>query len=158
MARARPIAGLTADARFGDAAAAAVETRAREVFAFADRVRARGTVEDVHDMRVATRRLRATLEVFASCFPPKRHRKALRDVKRLADALGARRDPDVAAQRLRELTDSFHDADRIGVRSLLTAVESERAEGDDVVARALERIEENALEKRLLELARKGRR
>ena len=46
-------------------------------------------------MRVATRRLRAALEVFEPCFPRKRHRKALKKVKALADALGERRDADV---------------------------------------------------------------
>ena len=42
--------------------------------------------ERVHDMRVATRRLRAAMEVFEPCFPRKRFRKALREVKALADA------------------------------------------------------------------------
>ena len=46
-------------------------------------------------MRVATRRLRAVLEIYAPCFPPRRAPAVLRDVKALADALGARRDPDV---------------------------------------------------------------
>ena len=46
-------------------------------------------------MRVATRRLRAALEIFEPCFPRKRHRKALKKVKALADALGERRDADV---------------------------------------------------------------
>ena len=51
-------------------------------------------------MRVATRRLRAALEVFEPCFPRKRHRKALKRVKALADALGERRDRDVAIEFL----------------------------------------------------------
>jgi len=158
MARARPIAGLTADTTFGDAAAAAVETRSREVFAYAQRVRERGSAEDVHDMRVATRRLRAALEVFASCFPRKRHRQALKDVKRLASALGARREADVAVERLHELEQAFHDADRAGLRSLLTAVEAERADGDEQVAAALAEAEQSGLEERLLELAGRARR
>ena len=57
-------------------------------------------VERVHDMRVATRRLRAALEIFEPCFPRKRHRKALKQVKALADALGERRDRDVAIELL----------------------------------------------------------
>ena len=46
-------------------------------------------------MRVATRRLRAVLEIYAPCFPRDEFSVVLRDVKALADALGARRDPDV---------------------------------------------------------------
>ena len=57
-------------------------------------------IEGVHDMRVATRRLRAAMEIFAPCFPKKRHRGALREVKGLADLLGTRRDPDVMIERL----------------------------------------------------------
>ena len=49
-------------------------------------------------MRVATRRLRAVLEIYEPCFPRKELRGVLRDVKALADALGERRDPDVAAR------------------------------------------------------------
>ena len=60
-------------------------------------------VERVHDMRVATRRLRAALEVFEPCFPRKRHRKALKKVKALADALGERRDRDVEIELLEGL-------------------------------------------------------
>lgn len=157
MARARPIAGLTAESTFGDAAATAVETRGREVFAYAARVRERGSAEDVHDMRVATRRLRAALEIFADCFPRKRHRRALKAVKRLADALGARRDPDVAAERLAELEQAFHDADRAGLRSLLAAVEDERAQGDERVAAALAAAEEDGLERQLRELVERAR-
>jgi len=87
VARARKVE-LDCEAPFAEAAARVVEVRAEELF-----VRSRGVldledVERVHDMRVATRRLRAALEVFAPCFPRKRHRKALKRVKRLADALG----------------------------------------------------------------------
>ena len=54
-------------------------------------------IERVHDMRVATRRLRAALEVFEPCFPGKAHAAVLRQVKALADALGERRDRDVTS-------------------------------------------------------------
>ena len=48
------------------------------------------------------RRLRAVLEIFAPCFRNKRvPGGVLRDVKRLADALGERRDPDVHIDALR---------------------------------------------------------
>jgi CHAD domain-containing protein len=34
-------------------------------------------IENVHAMRVATRRLRAAMEIFASAFPRKQHRVLL---------------------------------------------------------------------------------
>ncbi len=85
------------------AAARVVEVRAEEVFEHSDGVLDLDDVERVHDMRVATRRLRAALEIFEACFPRKRHRKALKRVKALADALGERRDLDVEIELLEGL-------------------------------------------------------
>jgi CHAD domain-containing protein len=96
---------LDCDGSFAEAATRVVALRSREVFERAEGVLDIDDVERVHDMRVATRRLRAALEVFAPAFPRKRHRKALRRVKALADALGARRDADVEIELLECLAD-----------------------------------------------------
>jgi triphosphatase len=55
--------------------------------------------EDLHDMRVATRRLRATLKLYAS-FLPKRAERFERDLKWLAGSLGDVRDLDVHLEHL----------------------------------------------------------
>ena len=91
MAEAQPIPGLKADDSYGEAAAKVISVRAAELTSRA-RCLDIGDIERVHDMRVATRRLRAALEVFEPCFPGKSHGQALREVKRLADGLGERRD------------------------------------------------------------------
>ena len=64
-------------------------------------------IERVHDMRVATRRLRAALEIFGPCFPRQELKAALRQVKELADALGERRDRDVAIATLEDIRESM---------------------------------------------------
>ena len=46
-------------------------------------------------MRVASRRLRAALPLFANCFPEKEYRFWLREIKKITRALGAARDTDV---------------------------------------------------------------
>ena len=71
-------------------------------------------IERVHDMRVATRRLRAALEVFEPCFERKRFNRVLSEVKALADALGERRDPDVTIATLVEFVGDVGEADRPG--------------------------------------------
>ena len=114
-----PIPGLNPGTRFADAAAAAVEVRAREVFAHADGVLDTSDIERVHDMRVATRRLRAAMEVFASCFPKSEHKQLLHEVKALADVLGERRDPDVAIAALEKVAAKLTAADRPGIESLV---------------------------------------
>src|SRR4051812_10776716 len=80
---------------YAEAASRVVRTRAGELFDHAEGVLDTEDIERVHAMRVATRRLRAVLEVFAPCFDPVLYKPVLRDVKALADALGERRDPDV---------------------------------------------------------------
>ena len=58
-------------------------------------VREADDIEHVHRMRVASRRLRAALPLFAGCFPEKEYRLWLREIKKITRALGAARDTDV---------------------------------------------------------------
>ena len=51
--------------------------------------------EHVHRMRVASRRLRAAMPVFKSCFPEKKYRKWLKEMKNITTSLGDARDLDV---------------------------------------------------------------
>ncbi len=157
MAKAAPIPGLEAGTRFGDAAAAAVEIRAGEMFAHSENVLDVSDIERVHDMRVATRRLRAALEVFVACFPKKEHRRVLAEVKALADALGERRDPDVAVEELTKVAKKLTKADGAGVASLVAEHRAEQEKGNEVVAAALERARETGLERRLAQLAASAR-
>lgn len=157
MAKARPIPGQRPDTRFGDAAAAAIEVRSREVFEHAAGVLDMGDIERVHDMRVATRRLRAALEVFAACFPRKRHRGLLREVKALADALGERRDPDVAIEELEQVGAALGEAEQPGIASLVEEQRARQRRGNRVVAARLARVHDSELERRLLELAASAR-
>jgi CHAD domain-containing protein len=153
VAKARKIQGLDPDLPFAQAATLTVGVRTQELFAHADGVLDTGDIERVHDMRVATRRLRAVLEVYAPCFDKKPHRAALREVKRLADALGARRDPDVQLAALQRLADGFTTTDRRGVETFAEVLRVEQAAGNDVVAAALARAQEIDLHGQLRALA-----
>ncbi len=52
-------------------------------------------VEAVHKMRVASRRIRAVMPLFEPCFPEKKFKKWLREVKIVTRSLGEARDLDV---------------------------------------------------------------
>jgi CHAD domain-containing protein len=119
MAKARPIPDLRPDDAYGAAAARIVTVRAQELADHSSGVLDMGDIERVHDMRVASRRLRAALEVFRPCFPRKAHKAALKSVKELADALGQRRDRDVAIEALEAFASQLDPADRHGVESLV---------------------------------------
>jgi CHAD domain-containing protein len=157
LAKARDIPGIEPDATFREAAASAVEVRADEVFSFRDRALDTGDIEGVHDMRVATRRLRAVMEIFAVCFPKEQHRRALREVKDLADVLGERRDPDVMIDGLEAVAKSLGPSDRSGIRHLERTLRAEQAQANERLAAALERIERYRLRERLVALAAEAR-
>lgn len=149
MAKAQPIPGLSAEMTFAAAAAATVRVRAAELLAHADGVLDVEQIERVHDMRVATRRLRAALEVYAPCFPKREHRRVLRDVKALADALGARRDPDVQLEGLKRFAAVLPEADQRGVLRFMATARADQDHGNERLAAALRELDPAALAARI---------
>jgi len=125
---------LDCDASFSKAATKTLKVRVAEVFAHSEGVLDLGATERVHDMRVATRRLRAALEVFEPCFSRKRHRKALKKVKRLADALGERRDADVEIALLESLIGEAAEVDRAALQGLVDELRLRQAEANEALA------------------------
>lgn len=153
MGKARDIPGLDADVPYGEAAARTVAVRADELFAAGRDVLDTDDIEQVHDMRVASRRLRAVLEIFAPCFDREAYRPVLREVKALADALGARRDPDVQLEALGRLAAGMGSPERRGIELMAEGLRAEQAEGNDTLAAALEQAEADDLHGRLHALA-----
>jgi CHAD domain-containing protein len=149
MARPRDIPGLDGRMSFREVARVAVAVRAAEVFEHADGVLDTDDIERVHDMRVATRRLRAILEVFEAAFERGAHRDVLKEVKRLADALGARRDPDVQLARLAELARALPEEDRPGIDVFAQRLRVQQAQANQALAAALEAMDAHDLHGRL---------
>lgn len=157
MASARKVE-LDCEASFGAAAGRVVKVRAKEVFEQADGVLDLGEVERVHDMRVATRRLRAALEVFEDCFPRKSHRKALKKVKALADALGERRDADVEIELLESLAGEVAEADRRAIDALIDDLRARQAQANDDLALFVTTKRLRKLRRRLAKLVKAAKR
>src|SRR3954454_2172584 len=153
MAKAREIPGLRPGMPFAEAAAATVTVRAEELFEHSANVLDTSDIERVHDMRVAARRLRAVLEIYAPCFPKAQFKPLLREVKDLADALGERRDPDVLLDRLAELEAALPKANAPGIEAFAAPVREEQERGNATLAAALERAERTDLKGRLALLA-----
>lgn len=154
MARAREVPGFDCEEPFEAAAARVVEVRAAEVFAHSEGVLDVGQIERLHDMRVATRRLRAALEVFEPCFPRKRHRRALKRVKRLADALGERRDRDVAIEFLERIEAETPAAGRAGLAALVERLRVEQRRANEDLAPYVARKRLKKLRRRLRKLVK----
>jgi CHAD domain-containing protein len=130
VAKPRPIPDLTSESSYAEAAVMIVSVRAEELNEHARGVLDTGDIERVHDMRVTTRRLRAALEIFAPCFPEGPYSEALTEVKRLADALGERRDRDVAIASLHHFNDQMAAPDRRGIGSLIARLRHEQEEAN----------------------------
>lgn len=148
MARARDVA-LDADTPFAEAAARVLEVRAAELWEQSGGVLDTSDIERVHDMRVASRRLRAVLEIFAPAFPRTEYEKVLREVKALADALGARRDPDVQLEALAGAEARMPKLERGGFARLEKRIRKEQQAGNRTLEAALRHAAEERLEERL---------
>jgi CHAD domain-containing protein len=147
---------LDCEGSFSQAAARVVKVRSKEVFAHSHGVLDLDDVERVHDMRVATRRLRAALEVFEPCFPHKRHRKALKRVKALADALGERRDADVEIAMFEALVDDAAEADRSALRVLIDELRVRQVGANEALAPYVAPKRLKKLRRRLKKLGKKA--
>ena len=152
MAKAEAIHGLDEDDPYSEVAATVVAIRSRELFEYSADVLEISDIERVHDMRVATRRLRAALEVFELCFQSKPFRAALSEVKALADALGERRDPDVTIAALAEFAAEVGDADRPGIESLVGQLRGEQRAANEALAPVVSSERLATLEKRVAKL------
>jgi CHAD domain-containing protein len=140
MARPRKVA-IDPDATFAEAARTTLEVRGPAFLEHADGVLSGEDIEDVHQMRVAGRRLRAVLEVYAACFPKKQHRELLSLVKDTGDALSEARDLDVQIERLTAYLAEVPAADRAGLRSLVRELARRREAVQRHIPDAIGRLE-----------------
>ena len=72
-----------------------------------DRAALGGDIEGVHQMRVALRRLRATLKLFKAMLPEEQRARAMGEIKWLSGTLGTARNWDVFAEHLAAVAQAF---------------------------------------------------
>jgi CHAD domain-containing protein/predicted phosphodiesterase len=119
------------DSSFAEALPIILTSRLHTVLAQLDGVRADEDSEAVHDMRVATRRLRAALVAAEPFYGRKRYRTMARSVRDLARALGQVRDADVLLAYLRERYMAVATDERVGLEGLIDAIAADRATARD---------------------------
>src|SRR5512136_2315517 len=68
-----------------------------------DKVLKTSDPEDIHDLRVSSRRLREGLALFAPCYPPESLKRLVRGLKRVTRLLGDIRNTDEAILFFTEL-------------------------------------------------------
>ncbi len=83
-------------------------------------------IEELHDMRVATRRMRAAFEVFKDAFDAKAVKIHLKGLRATGRALGRVRDLDVFMEKAQHYLDTIPQEQRSGLDPLLTLWANER--------------------------------
>jgi len=115
MSKPTPIEGLDAQSTMDEAGRRSIEVRLGDVRKFEEKLAGAVDADDVHDMRVASRRLRAALELFDR----KRRLRAAHDaVEALGDALGEVRELHVQLAWLRDELSSASERDKLGLQAL----------------------------------------
>jgi CHAD domain-containing protein len=142
MARAWEVNGLSPHAGFRTAAGRIVLTRWREMISYRDGTVVGDDIEELHAMRVSSRRLRAAMDAFVDVFPARSFRRYLREVKRITDTLGDARDLDVAIEHLTILIPDLEPDDRPGIEGLIDRYEEQRRTEDVRIQALFTRLED----------------
>jgi CHAD domain-containing protein len=112
--------------------------------------------EDLHDMRVATRRLRAAWRVFEGAYKAGKTKKIRRHLESIADRLGVVRDLDVLIAGLHEYRLSLDDEHRPGLEPLLTLWQRQRDKARDALVAELDSESYSAFIKEMAEFLEAG--
>ena len=100
-------------------------------------------IEYIHRMRVATRRLRATLPLFSDCLPKRRAKRWLKQIRTITAALGEARDADVQIEHLQGFRKTHaDDQNRPGLDRLLLRLRQKRASLQPGLTQALDQLAE----------------
>jgi CHAD domain len=100
MAKAKPLTGLDPQAPTGQNARSIARTQLDEMYSWAADVDAPYEVRGLHNLRIAAKRLRYTLEIFEDALPPACQSIA-EELSQIQDELGALHDADVMIALLR---------------------------------------------------------
>jgi CHAD domain-containing protein len=119
---------LGKDASMADVVGASIASALARLVAHDPGVRLGGDIEDVHQARVAARRLRSDLRTFRALIEPEANRLLRDELQWLGHELGQVRDADVLLERLREQIASLPAADARAGAALLHRLGEERKE------------------------------
>jgi exopolyphosphatase/pppGpp-phosphohydrolase len=125
---------------FKETMSALISERWQSVFAAIPVALAGTDIEGVHDVRVASRRLRAAMDIAAPAFPGKWYSALHRTAKEITSALGEVRDRDVLLEALRRERSAAPLVERPGIERLIDRVERERVAARAEMERYLRRL------------------
>ncbi len=129
MAKPRPVKGLDPDRRIRPNARRVLAVRIDEVYSFDGLVADPSNVKELHDLRIACKRLRYLLEIFAIAFEDDL-RPYIDEVRGLQDLLGDIHDCDVQIPMLEEHLAWLAGREGEAARRVVAGRASRRPEGE----------------------------
>lgn len=136
--------------KFSDLVREAILKRFKAIAAEEDHIQDGETTESLHDMRVASRRLRAALRVFRPYLPEQSARRCAKRVRRLTRGLGASREWDVHAETLARLqAATTRPTELAAIEHVLELVDARRTQERHSLAEVLEHCDLRKLGKQL---------
>lgn len=118
--------GVKADDSLGEAGRKVLRMHLARMLRFEAGTISGEDIEDLHKMRVATRRMRAAWQVFDGAYRGKAQRRYVRELRAVARALGEVRDIDVRLEGLDAYVAKLPEPGRAGMEPLRAAWRSER--------------------------------
>jgi CHAD domain-containing protein len=118
--------GLLADDTLAEAGRKTLLYHFAEMLKHEEGTRLGEDIEELHDMRVASRRMRAAFDLFEQAFDPKVIRRHLRGLKATGRALGAVRDMDVFIEKANYYMEELSPEQRSGLGMLVEAWQAQR--------------------------------
>ena len=107
-------------------------------------------IEFVHEMRVASRRLRAAMDNFVDCFPEKAFKKHHKKVKAITRTMGTVRDLDVLIARFQRELGTLSEVEQADIRGLIEHLQRQQEEARKPMLTLFTKLEETGFEKKFL--------
>ena len=151
MAKALIVKDIAPEKSLEECARRIITTRLHEMMSFKEGAIDGRDIEYVHDMRVASRRLRAAMRNFADCFTPKKEfRRHLKRVEQITSTLGGVRDLDVLIDRFQKDVLTVPEDAQIGVQNLIDHLQKEREERRTLMFTMFEELDKRNFEQKFL--------
>ena len=150
--KARAVEGIDPEGNAAGEVAKIIAVRLDELCSFMPAARDPEAVQTLHDMRIAAKRLRYVLELFAPAFGPYAA-KAAKQARKLQDVIGEVHDCDVTRPRVAALRAELADDDpaQQGLRTLDAVLAQRRDEQFVQLLQRWDRLEDKHFRTRLTE-------
>lgn len=142
MSRAWDVPGLRRRCTFRDAAGRVILTRWRELMSYEEGTLLGEDIEELHAMRVSSRRLRSAMDAFAPVFPRRSFAARLKVVKRVTDTLGRARDLDVQIDAFTAMLEVLPSDEQPGIAGMIRDLRSQRDAETPRIAALFAELEE----------------